>query len=258
MAGDWRADVASYYDLAPNHPADVPFYLSLLESSSASLLELGCGTGRVTTHLAAHADFVLGVDNSRAMLDICRRKLTEAGVPASCYALVEGDITDLRLHRKFDLIVAPFRVLQHLSTDEDVAGLMRSIKEHLEPAGTAVLNAFRPKRDAAGMLRDWPSEQAELAWEVEDGDTVVRSYDHRLRVQEDPLVLFKKLIYRRFRGDEQVDEAVLKIAMRCYYPEDLLALVESAGFIVKGKWGGYSGESYGVGPELVAAFGHAG
>jgi hypothetical protein len=53
-----------------------------------------------------------------------------------------------------------------------------------------------------------------------------------------------------------VDEAVLKIAMRCYYPADLVGLVQSAGFVVRQKWGGYAGEPYGLGTELVVAFGH--
>ena len=68
------------------------------------------------------------------------------------------------------------------------------------------------------------------------------------------MVLYPELIYRRYHGKALVDEAVLKIAMRCYYPEEFLRLVEDHGFRVTGQWGGYAGEMYGDGGELVVAF----
>ena len=79
--------------------------------------------------------------------------------------------------------------------------------------------------------------------------------DRRVRVQADPLVLYPELVYRRFHGEDLVDEAVLRIAMRCYYPEEFIDLVESEGFTVFGRWGGYRGEAFGEGGELVVEFG---
>jgi hypothetical protein len=51
-----------------------------------------------------------------------------------------------------------------------------------------------------------------------------------------------------------VGEAVLKIAMRCYYPLEFLNLIVGKGFEVVDTWGGYDGEAYGSGPESVVAF----
>jgi len=39
--------------------------------------------------------------------------------------------------------------------------------------------------------------------------------------------------------------------MRCWYPDDLLGRVAAEGFAITGAWGGYAGEPYGKGPELV-------
>jgi hypothetical protein len=50
-----------------------------------------------------------------------------------------------------------------------------------------------------------------------------------------------------------VGEAVLKIAMRCYYPLEFLNLIVGKGFEVVDTWGGYDGEAYGSGPESVVA-----
>ena len=51
-----------------------------------------------------------------------------------------------------------------------------------------------------------------------------------------------------------VDEAVLKIPMRCYYPDEFSTLITEHGFRIIDRWGGYAGEAYGVGPELVVRF----
>jgi len=53
-----------------------------------------------------------------------------------------------------------------------------------------------------------------------------------------------------------VDETILKIVMRCYYARQFEELITSYGFSLKNRWGGYCGELYGQGPELVVEFGH--
>jgi len=79
-------------------------------------------------------------------------------------------------------------------------------------------------------------------------------HDVRRRLVENPLVLYPELIYRRYRGSELIDETFLPIPMRCFYPDEFLDLIRSAGFTITGTWGGYNGEPYGQGKELVVEF----
>jgi len=62
------------------------------------------------------------------MIFICHEKLVKAGVPQTKARIIEGDITDFKLDRTFDLIIAPFRVLQNLETDQEVDGLFQCIR----------------------------------------------------------------------------------------------------------------------------------
>lgn len=82
----------------------------------------------------------------------------------------------------------------------------------------------------------------------------VTCHDRRPRMDPDNMVLYPELIYRRYRDRALVDETVLKIAMRCYYPEEYERLITGQGFRVIRQWGGYQGEPYGQGPELVVQF----
>lgn len=254
MSDDARARAARFYDLAPSVPDDVPFYIGRLPSSRSRVLELGCGTGRVALALAPHCASVHGVDLSESMLEIARDKAAAAGLTERV-RLDVADISDLRLAERYDFIIAPFRVLQTLESDAQVAGLLRGIREHLEPGGRCILNVFMPMFDAEAMRTDWVTDEERLFWEVDTPEGPVACFDRRVRIDAERLVLYPEIVYRRYAGDEVVEEAVLPIVMKCYYPHELTALVESAGFDVLDKWGGYEGEAYGEGPELVVEFG---
>jgi len=251
---DIRAGPAGFYDLSPHHPNDIPFYLERLPSPDARVLELGCGTGRVSIPLARRCSFLQGLDLSEAMLQVGRAKLKAAGLGEEEVRLDSADITDFDLEDRFDLIIAPFRVLQNLETDEQLAGLFRCIRLHLAENGRCILNVFNPNRDPETMRREWVSDSENLAWEVQTDGGRIACYDIRRGIKHEPMILYPDLVYRRYVGTEIVEETVLTIPMRCYYPAEFVSLIESEGFEVVGKWGGYAGEEYAVGNELVVEF----
>ena len=255
MKIDIRMEAAKYYDSNPRVPNDIPFYQKLIPSPDASLLELGCGTGRVTLPLAADCKYIHGIDISAAMISICREKLTRAGIPPTKASVEEGDITDFDLGRTFDLIIAPFRVLQNLETDAQIDGLFRCIRKHLAPGGTCVLNVFRPYLEPEALQKQWNTTGENLSWEVPVERGRLACYDRRARMDVERLVLYPELIYRRYEGETLAEESVLKIAMRCYYPDTFEKLIVDHGYTVLRRWGGYEGESFGQGPELVIQFG---
>ena len=254
MSINIRSDAAKYYDFNPDIPLDIPFYMERIPSPDARLLELGCGTGRVTIPLSQYCESIHGIDLSEAMVSICQEKLEKAGIPPTKVKIEAGDITNFELKHKFDLIIAPFRVFQNLKTDGEIEGLFESVRRHLAPQGTCILNVFNPNRDRKTLARDWCTERENLNWEVMTNGGKIACYDRRPRMDKEKLILYPELIYRRFEHDVVVDEAILKIVMRCYYPSEFDELITMHGFSIKNRWGGYAGELYGQGPELVVEF----
>ena len=253
MPVDFRTEVARYYDYQATAPDDAAFYISLIPSPEATILELGCGTGRVLIPLVDHCSYIHGIDISEAMLAFCRKKLHATRVSKKRAIVQAGDITDLNLKRTFDLITAPFRVFQNLETDEEVDGFFRTVRSHLSDIGTCILSAFKPLSKET-MATDWAGEKENLSWEapIEGGRIVC--HDRRLRVDLDRQIAYPELIYRRYRGATLVDEAVLPLVMRYYYPDEFEKMIEDRGFRILGRWGGYEDEPYGEGPELVLKF----
>lgn len=255
MKTDIRAEAAKYYDSNPAFLDDIPFYQQLISWPASSILELGCGTGRVTAALAPHCQYIQGIDISPAMISICRGKLLRAGIPETRARVIEGDITDFNLNRTFDLIIAPFRVLQNLETDQELDGLFGCIRRHLAKNGTCILNVFRPYLEPDELRKNWATTEEEFSWEVLVEGGRLACYDRRAHIDAENLILYPELIYRRYEGETLVEESLLKIVMRCYYPDTFERLIVQYGYSVLDRWGGYRGEVYGQGPELVIRFG---
>jgi SAM-dependent methyltransferase len=240
---------AEYYDLDTTQTDDIDFYQSLVSSDSL-VLELGCGTGRVSIPLADTARTVTAVDLSDTMLDRARKKDHQKKV-----SFVRGDICSIKFQERFDLIIAPFRVFQALEHPAQVSGLMGVIREHLKKDGVAFLNVFNPKfsREEMGTVWCRHSETHYDELVFQNGD-ILKTSDLRQRIDADNQVMYPTLIYRRFRDGKLIDEHRNPICMKYYYPDEFKKLILDHGFEVTQAWGGYRGEAYGVGPELLIGF----
>ncbi len=250
---DMRLEAAEYYDLQP-FPNDMPFYENLISFNTVDVLELGCGTGRVLSRLANRCRYIHGIDLSEAMLSICHQKLQETVIPKEKAYVEVGDIKDFCLGRTFDFIIAPFRAIQNLETDDQVNGLFHCIDKHLAPNGNCILNAFHP----------WPLEklrhilttrEEKFNWEATSGEVRITCHYRFRHIDFEKQVLYPELIYRNYKDSTLECETIFKIIMKFYYPQQFEDLIVRHGFKILNRWGGYADEPYGGGSELVIEFG---
>jgi len=145
-----------------------------------------------------------------------------------------------------------------LHTHTEVDGMMQCIRKHLAPGGEAILNTFAPRGGYEALKAFWSKRDGTTpCWTKPDGDYTLSMADDCTVFQENPVAAFPRLIYRRHdKAAELVDEQVLEIVMRVWQPDELLALIERHGFTITQKLGGYNGEAWGDGPELVVSFTH--
>jgi SAM-dependent methyltransferase len=125
---------------------DIPFYVGLAQQAAANghgVLELGCGTGRVTIPIAQAGVEVVGLDNSAAMLDVAGAKAIEAAVTNVRW--VEGEMESFELAQRFGLVIIPFRSFQLLLTDEQQLSCLNLVWRHLQPGGRLALNLMNPE-----------------------------------------------------------------------------------------------------------------
>jgi SAM-dependent methyltransferase len=127
-----------YYDASLADRGDLPFWTSVARRwHPERILEIGCGSGRVTTVLARVAP-VTAVDLVLEMLVIAAKKSPETGFLAA-------DMRALPVTTRFDLVILADDPMSHLITDEDRTSALRSISGRLAPEGRIVLEGlYRP------------------------------------------------------------------------------------------------------------------
>lgn len=95
---------------------------------AGSVLDAGCGIGRVAVELAGRGYDVVGVDNDRSMLDVAREHdLT----------WVDADLATVDLGRTFELVICAGNVIVYLEPGTEGA-VVRRLAAHLAPGGLLV------------------------------------------------------------------------------------------------------------------------
>src|SRR5918995_1620755 len=128
----WRGwdDYAAFYDWENAQTVqrrDVVFWQRLAAAVDGPILELGCGTGRVTVPVARSGATVIGIDRSMPMLERAVRKLRRAKLTDGAL-LIRGDIRHLPFRRtRFPLVMAPYGILQSLTREQDLAATLASV-----------------------------------------------------------------------------------------------------------------------------------
>lgn len=123
---------------------DVAFYLEEARRSGGPVVELGVGTGRIAVPIAADGIRIIGVDSSRAMLDVCARRAALAGVELD---LRVGDLREPPVTERVPLVICPFRSLLHMHADEDRLSVLGAAHDLLVSGGRFVFDVFTPDTD---------------------------------------------------------------------------------------------------------------
>lgn len=230
-------DALGYDHTYKRRREDVQFYVDLCRESGNSVLELGAGTGRVSIPLAKAGISVAGVEIAESMLAQARRKSARLPRTAASLNWIQGDLTTVRLDRKFPLVLSPFNVWMHLYTREAFALAMETVRAHLAPGGLFVFDVLNPCPEA--LARD-PERvfRGRKFKHPADG----RFYHYAESFRYDALSQVQRIfIFTQPEGCPDEAETT-EIAHRQYFPQELEALLYYNGFEVVERWGGFSRE----------------
>jgi SAM-dependent methyltransferase len=141
------------------YEADLPLWLELAEDGVGSVLDLGCGTGRVAVHLARRGHSVTGLDVDPALVAAFEERAQ--GLPAIAAV---GDATDFGLETGFDLILAPMQLLQLFEGAEQRTACLRCVAAHLTPGGLAAFAIVESMPEPVEMAPPLPDVREVDGW----------------------------------------------------------------------------------------------
>lgn len=103
-----------WHDLECRYDADLGVWKQLADRFGPSILELGCGTGRLALWLAGRGCEVRAIDTEEVFLHALRARAQHAGTQLEAIA---ADVGDYPIDRSFDLVLAPMQLMQLLEGD---------------------------------------------------------------------------------------------------------------------------------------------
>lgn len=225
---------AEFYDVEfAARDLEIPFYRRHAKAACGPVLEVACGTGRITLPIARDGVDVTGLDVSRPMIEQARSKSAAEGLNIEW---LEQDCRTMRFDRKFNLIFSATNAMQHLPDMESVCAFLQAAQDALARDGCLILDVFNPS--PAKLARSSDTRYLHKTVTAADGQIirVEAASEYRPETQ----ILHFDLFY--VSGAKTI--RTKQVNMRCFFPEELLALCRFHGLDVVSRFGDYDESAF--------------
>lgn len=225
---------ANIYDGLNTFLSDLQFYKNWMPKEiNAEVLELCCGSGRLTIPLAKGGLKITGVDNSKSMLEQAKIKTKNEKLKIN---FILADIRNLALTTKYDLIFIPFNSIHHLYENQDLFTTLNIVKKHLKEDGLFIFDCYNPN--------------IQYITEAEKGKNKIAEYittdDRKVKIEQtmkyESKTQINRIEWHYFINEEF--NSVQNLDMRMYFPQELDAYLKWSGFIIQHKFGNFDEEKF--------------
>ncbi len=192
-----------------------------LLNEDSKILDLCCGQGRHALLLAKEGYEVYGFDLSRTLLEIAKFRKSKKH---TAY-FVQADMRYLPANESFDLLLNLFTSFGYFENDEANRSVFCQFNQSLKENGYYVFDFLNVLHVVENLV---PYQKEKI------GDTVVELE----RFIEGSRV--KKIIKLNRDGKGSIFHESVKM----YHPNEILAMLESAGLSIKYQLGNYEGEPF--------------
>ena len=230
-------DYAPFYDWENARTLgkrDVPFWRNLALHCRGPVLELGCGTGRISLPLGRSGVPLVGIDRSSPMLGRALARVRRARLAARI-RLIRGDIRFLPFEQRFSLVLAPYGLLQSLLREQDLKATLAEIRRVLQPGGTFGL-------ELVADLPAWEEYRQRVSltgWRNRPGGSHVTLVETVRQDRQRRLTIFNQEFTERRGGRRHVHRFAL--TFRTLTVPQMARRLERAGFEVTALLGDYRG-----------------
>ena len=233
-------------------PGELDFWVARARESGGPVLELACGTGRVSWPIARAGIDIVGIDLSHAMLEPAQAKrVREAAEVGARARFLLGDMTNFALAERFSLTIIPFRAFQSLLTVEAQRSSLGCIHHHLKPGGRLIVDIFDPRLDLLLEDRFVPLRQIAPYRNPHTDHTVTVSVVERTNDR------LKQVLTERWRFREMADDGrVVReedelLELRWTYRYEMRHLLELCNFVIEEELSDFRGGAPAYGLEQI-------
>lgn len=221
---DLYADANFYDNEFSERDVEIPFYQSQL-TSAGSVLEVACGTGRLTIPLFESGLRIAGTDISPAMIAKATEKAKTKKLSID-FQVKEAT----QISANYDAIFIATNAFQHFLDYSYACRFLTACKEKLNANGIVIVDLQLP--NLAKLSRDYslPLKYKQFEIKGKQVTATIKGQYHKLsQIHE-------------FHISYSSDGILVKekqVAMRMYFPQELLMLFEMSGLKVVKSYGDY-------------------
>ena len=217
---DHFADIYDYeYIDYHTNSNDINFYKSFLPMNGL-VLELCCGTGRISYQIAEAGANVIGLDNSKKMLSLAKKKEKEYIRKTKILPRFRfGDMRTFNYSEKFSLAYIGFRSFMLLLNKKDQEVALSNIYKHLSPKGLLIISMYVPSlkrllnyrnsiNDEYCHLRDFNHPNSNF---------LISEYEKKFIDDFNQIAIYNLLHITRDKNGNEIEQHKRRITLRWTY-----------------------------------------
>ncbi|MCL1903600.1 MAG: class I SAM-dependent methyltransferase [Oscillospiraceae bacterium] len=212
---------------------DVKIALECVEKTKGDILEIACGTGRVTIPVLKKAidRNVTAFDLSDTMLSVFREKAAKLPDEITKNLSIENaNMTIFNLNKTFGLVILIWRAFQVLLNESDAVQCLKNIKKHMNDDSLFLFSVFIPRQSYGD---DWLGKETEAYITVDPAtNNKIRRYTKNIKSDQEKQIIEYVSIYEITAPDGRFETIEDNITYRYYTPEQIKSLLIKCGFTI--------------------------
>jgi SAM-dependent methyltransferase len=217
---------------------DLNFYFNSCESAS-SVLELGCGTGRITLVLLSPWKNIYALDINESSLKELEKKAKYLNADCEINTVLSS-MSRFDLNKKFDRIIIPFNSILCLLSSQDILSCFGCISKHLKPQGELIFDYYYLPEEIGNDEDDYESELGVYTYKGNTLHVFEKTFGSKESTRFDTQYTFF-FIDGPLKGHKE--EIIIK--QRCLYLLELEGLLTQSGLKIKDIYSDFKDEPVG-------------
>jgi ubiquinone/menaquinone biosynthesis C-methylase UbiE len=214
---------------------DITYFVELAKQTGGPVIELGCGTGRISIAIAQEGIEVFGVEFSAEKLKLAKQKAEDLKL-SHRIKWVEASITNFQIPGKTcPLIIMPDRSFLQLINVRDQLSTLKSIRRHLDEGGLFSFHAFVPHMR---KLMDMEGKHT-YRGTYQSGTDEIEVYDFTELDTFNQIANITRYMEKFNSRGKSIERTKSKIRLRYIFPAELSHLLAVCGFKIENRYGSF-------------------
>lgn len=214
---------------------DIYFWPHIVQDyNSKTLIEIGCGIGRIAKLVAPVVEKYTGLDFSKEFIDYFKNK-EQTLINQYNINLINQDMKKINLNEKYDMIILPFNVFVYLYTEEDVKNFFFGLEKISSKNSIIIIDLNNNQEE------DFINIDYRLCNEINDSNNKrIRLYEKHIYDKKNKIIYYSK----KYINEELKQEIVLNLPVKVYTVEDLIKFAKQHNYKIETVYGDYDRSEY--------------